>query len=749
MDTTLSKSSVEEDQYNLKALKKRVQDWYEFFKDNIVYFNETRNFIFNRIYSQSERGSADKIGYPDLMFNVIETYLSKFIGNFSKAQPGVQVNANPDSVAPDSMLIKFLNNHLNYRLHDFHESGDGFKVMQEMLSGGFSSINIYTEYKNNYTMQQDIFIKKMWDTILTGYDPMAREVHKGDGEYCFNIVYYTEEEFKRLYEDELKKLSGKDDIGDFKINWSGEFVFGKDMRWTYKNQNIRLVGVCRIYIKKHKKFEIVEVSQVPNSVITYPNEMTRSQYNKLVKEWDEINGILPKPKVLHSRVSYREYLTCYEFTEKNIIKEYDTDLEYLPNVFFDGNSVELTQPDQSSTRVQKVRSYTHNAMGAQKAKDLTGQALVFHIENIDYTRYLMPVEGLPNDEAMLKPWVKNEITFTKFYKSQQKTQVGIEQLPPPQKLIDFPFPSEMAQLFAGWDQVIQNIMGAFDANLSQNNNELSGKAIEIAQLEANAASMPFIVNYMASLNQVAKIMLSMIPLYLVGERSLPVLSERNQKKYTKVNGKNSDVNLDYNHHDFDVVVTSGANFDLQKNQALQMLTLLSQTYPALAQIINTEGLNVVLDNVDMKGIEQLQDIVTRVIEKQQQQKMAQGMQPPPPQVQKIMSDIQESKRRMALDEAEFKHKQDMDGLEMQLRAANQHLDAVKTMQDIGVEHAKLHSQGVKDSVEMKKADLTAQGQAADIALRSAEHATKHIGEMTKLMKEINAADKKVENDEVI
>src|SRR6185295_13380764 len=96
-----------------------------------------------------------------------------------------------------------------------------------------------------------------------------------------------------------------------------------------------------------------------------------------------------------------ETVVRYELIESQIISETDTDYAFLPHVFFDGNSVVLTQ-DNSNTTYLMTRPYIYNAKGAQDLKNFSGQCWANYLENLIQHKFIVMKEAIPQEEDYLK-----------------------------------------------------------------------------------------------------------------------------------------------------------------------------------------------------------------------------------------------------------------------------------------------------------------------------------------------------------
>src|SRR5690606_16188324 len=174
--------------------------------------------------------------------------------------------------------------------------------------------------------------------------------------------------------------------------------------------------------------------------------------------------------------------------------------------------------------------------------------------------------------------------------------------------------------------LMQSILGTYDAALGINNKELSGVAIMQGAMHSNAASMPYTVGFMKGLNRVAQIMLDLIPKYYVTPRSIPTVRPDGKRSYELINTKGSPF-MHYDARSLQVKVEAGVNFAVQKQISLETIIQLMQSSEIFANFINKKGLAVILDNIDIRGIDGLKQAAEQYMQElQQQEQEAQQMQ---------------------------------------------------------------------------------------------------------------------------
>lgn len=614
-------------QDELDELKKYVKESYKFFHHNREYFNTTRKFVLQGNLSSQDKSNIQALNRPPLEFNVLESYVSRLLGEFSKQEPSVEVFSSPSKNPPDPDMVDYIEGHMRSIFQDF----DRYEIYRDGMTGGYSAIRLNYDYENDRSFNHKITCCRVYDPLLVGWDPSAREKHKGDGDYCYEFYPKTKEELEEMgYEIKCEKST----------------VYAMDdLRWTYKIGGKEVILVCDLYKKKRKRIKIYRLAD--------NTTRTEKEYEKLL-EFYEKNKFEQPPAIVQQRYSFQTTVCRYRFIENQMLEYKETDFSILPIIFVDGNSALIREDGEDSNVKQVTKAYIHNAMDAQRLKNMTGQQLAHSIETMVEHKMKIALESVPTgyEEAYYNVQYPGNYVY-KAYNDQ-----GM-QLPPPQEVMKMPLPPEVVNTFNGTDQLIQSILGNYDAMLGINKKDLSGVAIVEGATQSNAAAMPFIVNLLCSLQHLANGILDLIPKLYVTPRSIPILTAENKRDFVLINtnkvpkdGKKykntKPIHISYYGSDLNVTVKPSVNFEVQKQRALETLISLSQALPSFASIINGKGLPILCDNLEIRGADRLKVIAEEQVEQQQMMQKLQ-MSGKLPQMNPAIMKVQLEKQKMILE----------------------------------------------------------------------------------------------------
>lgn len=683
----------------LDKMKQSVEQAYIYFKPNYERYHQYMRFMYKSTLTEDDIAVLATLQRPQIEFNVMEAYISRLRGEFSRMQPGFVVRAQDGFDMVDPKLIDILEAHFRAILNDSDNDGFSYDVYTDLLVGGFSVVEVYTDYISEMSMDQKICTQRVFDPTLCGFDPLARKSHKGDGGFCFQF-------FPKEVEDAIQEF-GSDAVKGLKYarSFSG-------FNWSYRAARKDIVLICDYYKKDFKKKKITKLSN--GRVVSLDN------YEELIALWDKAGYIEQPPiPIGKTRETMLEEITRYRFSGANLIDVAKTNYKLFPLIFFDGNSAVL-RDNNDATAEQMTRPYIYNVRDAQRLKNYAGQSLANELENTVEHKFIASVESIPEDylDAYINVQKPGTLLYNAFLDGDPNVPIS-----PPREIMRTPIPPEISQTFSMTDNLIQGILGSYDAALGIQNNELSGVAIMQGAMHSNAAAMPYTVGFMKGLNRVCQQILDLIPKYYVTPRSIPTVKPDGKRSYEVIN-KVGNPFMNYDAMSLDVKVEAGVNFAVQKQISLETIIQLMQTSEAFAAFINTKGLGILLDNIEIRGIEGLRQAAGEFMQ-ETQQKQAQMEQMAQQQAQQQL----DPKQVMAMQaQAEMaKVQQKREATQQQTQVALTKIatdDAVKNKQaDIEFMKVMAQIQGaeVDAGLKQEKVDAEQARTAVDMAINVSAH----------------------------
>lgn len=686
----------------LSELKRWVEESQEYFKDNVDRYNEFMRFVFDSSLTQLEVGALETTGKPTIEFNILEAYISRLRGEFAKQQPAITVRA-ADGIPLAALTTTFtetisvVESYLRNIFFDGTNDMMEYNIYSDLLAGGFSCMKVYTEYVNEMSFEQRICVDRVFDPTLVGFDPIARTSHKGDGRYCFELYPMTRKKFE-------------DEFGKAQVD---EMQFTRQLQgfsWSFKNEREDIILVCDLYEKKTKKEKILKLSN--------GHTVLEKQYKKFIQGWEE-RGFIEQPPlpVGEPRMTTIEVICRYRFCENRVLDYKETDYKFLPLVFVDGNSVIIHEAGSST---QMTRPYVYHAQGIQRLKNFAGESLANELENTIQHKFIVALESIPDDDTYLVAYQNVQKADTLMYNHFLDTNNPNVTLPPPREVVRTPIPPEISNTFRISDEMTQTILGTYEQSMQRDN--LSGVAIARGAIQGNSASSPYLIGFIKGLNRVAQIIVDLIPKYYRTPRTLPIVHPSGKRDFVEINKKGS-LYLDYDPNHLQIKVEAGVNFAMQKQIALETVIHLMQVSPTFATFMNQHGLQMLLDNIEIRGVDALKEHAEKFEkQQQQQQQQAQQMQMQQMQMQQQIA-MKEAEKQLSsptpeqVSVMELQEKAKVDAANISIKAKDSEIKFLELM-------SKIKNQAVERELKAAQIDAEQVRSAVEMSI----NLSKHIGE---------------------
>ncbi|UCE38406.1 MAG: hypothetical protein JSW00_04035 [Thermoplasmata archaeon] len=691
---------------NFANIKSNIEEAYQTFQSNRKRYNEFMKFVFQTSLSGEDRDILAITDKPDIEFNILEPYVARQLGEFAKQEPGFSVHALDNQVDPQTVDV--VEGIMRSILRDADKNSFSYNVYKEVLGGGYSVMKVLTDYEHEDSFNQNIKLTKVYDPTLTGFDPLAREPHKGDGGYCFELYPKTIEDFKKEYPDEnVDNLKYDNNLQGF--------------QWKYRNMKTDIVLMAEYYCKKKKRTRL--------HLLTDGSTMSDKKYKEMINGWSSIEQ---PPQVVKSRWTEKTVICRYVVIQDRVLEYSETNYLHLPLIFVDGNSALVTQNKASNDCEQVTRPFVYNAMGAQRLKNFAGQSLGNELENIMQNKYIVDKEAIPEDAV--EDWTNPQKASTLVYSSRDKDG---NQLPAPIPVQRGDIPGIISQTFMGVDQNVQAQLGAFNQQLS-NQKQVSGVAIQEAMSANNAVSAPYNKGYLMALTQAAQMILEMIPMYYATPRTVPVVDRKGKRSYLQINQtlpngmpQPGSPQLKYDPNILEVDVSAGFNYETQKNRALGQMVELMNASQGFRAMIEQEGLPMLVGNLDIKGVEQLTQMAEQFTQQQKQMQAMQAQQgqqsnPAVLAAQAKQSELQLQSQKMQAD--------------IQLDQANLQLKQQQMQNDHTIQLLKIQAQQEAGQVQLAKAHAENLRSTADMHLKANDQAHRHGQDILNNVKEVKTND---------
>jgi hypothetical protein len=696
----------ETDDEILFRLRKSVETSYIYFKDNCQRFRDFKNYTFRETLTEQQKGMLTSLNRPQLEFNMGAANVARKLGEFSMHEPSIYVSPC-EGIPVNTDIIETVEGNIRYKIHDANRNSFSTEIYKDMLGGGFSAGKVRTDFQSSMSFNQDIIWEKCFDATMVGFDPLARAPHKGDGSYSFEMYPVLATDLKVQYPQ-------------MNLSLKADSTYIESYQWSYKDMHDNVVIlVCDFYEKKKRRVKIVRLAD--------GRVMTMKQYEKLQQYWAEQQIIEQIPEIINQRMTLLDVIQNYKFIRDQILEKEETDYCYLPHVFFDGNSDVLCK-GHTNTSYQFTKPYYYHAKGAQDMMNFMGIAITNSVDNLSCSKFIVKEEAIPQQQdyidAITEPQRANTLVVRAYSENDPNKPI-----PDPIREVQYPaLPPEVMGTFGQSIQFIQAILGSGTSNPENAHDYISGKAIIEASNADNAAGMPYTVGYLAGLEQMARIHVDLMPKYLIGRRTIPIVNKAGDRISQDINmpGK---PHINYKQNEINVQIDAGVNFQVQKDKAMAQIVGLMNASPKFAEFMNSEqGLPILLSNLVVYGADRLKDAADVWLQQQKEQQ-AQAMQ--------LQQEMMKQDPRYIKAQADIQKVQ-IEGEELQLKAEQQAFDREVKVAELALEQEKVQNEAILVQHEAAQEEVNAAVQRekaqAEIVSHSLDAAAKlaHIEHQTRM-----------------
>jgi hypothetical protein len=255
-------------------------------------------------------------------------------------------------------------------------------------------------------------------------------------------------------------------------------------------------------------------------------------------------------------------------------------------------------------------------------------------------------------------------------------------------------------------------------------------------MQSDAAAIPYQKNLIKGLNRIGEILIDLFPKYYLTPRSIPIRKANGLRDFKVINDPThpESINLDYDSNALQIKIEAGVNSSMQKRYALDQLARVCESFPGIGQMINEIGMDIVVDNLDIQGGEELKQRTSNYMKQRAEQ-------PPKPDVIEMAVQVEQEKNRGKLmNEAEsIKQKREevegklaIQSAEMAIREQEAHINYVKVLNELEDKNRRLAiDENAHDSAQSNEAINLALDIARsnhEMQMREKEHETEVVAQ---------------------
>lgn len=531
-----------------------------------------------------------------------------------------------------------------------------------------------TDYDNDETNDQNIYIRQIPNTFQVYDDPACREQDRSDRRFLIEVEDIPRTEFNDRY-DKTYTDGDLQSVGSQYPNWA---VMGK-----------HLVRVGHYWRMEYDKETIWFHKETGKKVTEKPKDM--NNYNMRV---------IKKPRVMY-----------YKCTATEKLEERRWQGTHIPFCFVEGNKTivngktYLTGLYEDMVTAQILYNYATNS-----AIELA--------ESAPISPFLMDVRAVKGYEKHYDQLNKKNTPYL-LYNSIDESGLPVS---PPQRMQNGADLSAAIALIQMAEQNFYGTSGIYPASLGQQSNEKSGKAIIARQREGDVSTSNYSDTFRRALLYGGIIFEDLSKKIYDGAREIQVMSEDKKTRGVKINQKYRDPKTNkMTEHDLTkgkmgVAVTTGASYTTKREEARESQIQLFQAAPQAM----LPALPMIVRSMDWPNADKTADAIERGLppelrDPDRQAEQANGI---PPAVQAQLQQAQQIIQQLgqALQEA----KQVADDEQAELQREKMESDERVKAAELELQAQKLSLEAQKLALEAEKIRNEAEKAKADTDLRFME-----------------------------
>jgi hypothetical protein len=670
----LEKYGVDESKV-IDTSNKALNEWNGYYRDNITAGRRDSRFLSQDQWEANERAEFTRTFKVCLTSNRLADTVNKLISEQREMNPELMVRslngiASQEEISLRTDLVRSISYHSTAKT-----------VYQQCFANqmqfSYGAFQVYVDYESPNSFRRVIRYDSIQDPTSVFFDPIAKDPHKGDGNYCGRLLTMSLEEFKATYPWIQNPTS-----------YASPQILNNRM---FKSKD--MVVICDFFQKEWFSKMLYELDD--------HREVDEFEWEKIKEESNKISKITGKntpsgriimrsmPKIIRERKSEDYRIIHYRMIKNQIIDFAEWESKYLPIVFAPGRQSFLDGKEY-------VKSFISDARDTQKFLNYAVSEIATEMKNRRREQWLVTSENIIGNEFQ---WRNPEIQQGALKFNPDKKGFI------PQKLPSSEIPQTLTQQVMRASQDIKEILGFYEANLGKAGGELSGVAIQNRATQGNLSAVIFFDNLNQAIAQGGKIVLDLLPVVYGDERTVILSNAAGESRNVFINKKMPDGSIENPvlKGDYDIEISTGPSFAIQKAQSLEMFIKLAQLAPDKILPLVADLIAKNLDIEDQQRlVKRLELLVPPKILAEEK-----GMEPPPeqPDPSQQMMQMQQMMAQKQLEER---------AEELRIRQEKHELEKVKLAMEAKELQDKLSDSSHRRETELQKADMDFTAKIASI-----------------------------------
>lgn len=589
----------------------------EAWEDNFAHALEDIKFVKLREQWPDEVANKRRLeDRPCMTFDLLGAFQRQVVNDARQNKPSIKVHPVDSQADPETAkVLADLIRNIEYTSRASHAYDTG---VDSAVCGGFGYWRVNVDYAHNDTFDMDLLVQRITNPFSVYGDPRSTEADSSNWNDCFVLDRLTKKQFEREHGEE-------DEDGAKRVDWDAEGYTQLDAMWFDEDAVTRAEWWHREEVDR--PICLLDDGTIIDKARLEEAEDGISYMDVLQQQG---RSIVDERKARGYKVTQRL------MTGAAVLDTVDWKGRYIPIVPVYGEEFDIEGKRYYSSLIRAAKDPQRNFNYWQTtATELAALA--------PRAPYIGPVGSFVSDNRWQTANTENHP-----YLEYDMVQGA----PPPTRNVGLdPAAAAALSQAASSGQIIQRVLGMFDASLGAPSNEKSGRAILARQREGDTSTYHFSDNQARSIAHTGRILLDLIPAVYSKRRILRVIGEDGTQRAvplgtpSPVMGQDGQPQMAENPegqmipllriHDisigkYDVTVTTGPSFTTRREEAASQMVEMVRAMPDIAPVI----LDLLAKNLDWPGADEIAERLKAMVP-------AQAKGGLPPQVQKQMQEAQQ------------------------------------------------------------------------------------------------------------
>lgn len=544
-------------------------------QDKMMYHGDSMNCWQWDTTTISSRNQASK---PTLTNNRIRIHCLQIINDARQSRPAIKIRASGNGASYQSAEVyESLCRHIEY----ISCSDQAYETaMEHSVVSGWGYFRICTDYVDDKSFDQEIYIRRIPDPLTVYYDIDIATTDGSDGKWCFIFKEIPKQEFTRDYPDHESVITTTP------IGYDGnEISYG----WI-TDEHVRVAEYFRIVYNKDKLFFM------PNGMTIKESDIETDWGILKQKGLTELTLPQMRKQIAYEALRTREVETpvveWYLIAGDEIIDEKMIPGKYIPVI--------PVIAEQFIVQGQMDRpGHVRYLADAQRIHNLGNSAAVEALASQSKIPFIASAESIEGHEDQ---W-DNANTESFPYLLYNGVRDNGELMPPPQKAEQPTYPSGYAQMIAQSANDMTWASGQEPGAFGAESNERSAKAIQERVKGGDRSTFHYINRMSQAIRYAGTIIVGMIPFIYDTKRVITILAQDGSFQQVGINPDlptaHQEVPEDETFTDsqvsqiifnptvgtYDITVDSGPNYASKRAEAFNAISMVLSQNESLSPII--------------------------------------------------------------------------------------------------------------------------------------------------------------------